>query len=230
MAPRCMHSAALVASFTAVSMRIASSGSISIACGTRSTPLVPGIRMSHSMSAMRWRRSCCRASSPVLAAYTSYCCCERNFLRAFRMGSSSSTTRIWTGPVTSATAVLLIGGWWRFVEDGGVRVLTSTTSTILHQPPLTFHEADLHRPREQARPVGARKQLGHRLSAGRAVVHGVCVDVHLDEPVDAGCVEAAAVCRRVREGLGAVGEAVLNAGLEIAGDVAHQRVPEVTAH
>ncbi len=94
MAPRCMQSAALVASFTAVSMRIASSGSISMACGTRSTPLVPGIRMSHNMSAMRCRRSCCRASSPVPAAYTSYCCCVRNFLRAFRMGSSSSTTRI----------------------------------------------------------------------------------------------------------------------------------------
>src|SRR6266480_147632 len=181
MAPRCMHNAALVASFTAVSMRIASSGSTSIACGTRSTPLVPGIRMSHSMSAMRWRRSCCRASSPLLAAYTSYCCCVRNFLRALRMGSSSSTTRIWTGPVTSATAVLLIGA------------------------PLTFHEADLHRPREQARPAGAREQLGHRLSADRAVVHGVCVDVHPDEPVDAGWVETAR-------------------------DVAHQRVSQVAAH
>src|SRR6266403_1873293 len=43
MAPRCMHSAALVASFTAVSMRIASSGSISMACGTRSTPLLQGV-------------------------------------------------------------------------------------------------------------------------------------------------------------------------------------------
>src|SRR6266480_6850213 len=197
MAPRCMHNAALVASFTAVSMRIASS---------RSTSLVPGIRMSHSMSAMRWRRSCCRASSPLLAAYTSYCCCVRNFLRALRMGSSSSTTRIWTGPVTSATAVLLIGA------------------------PLTFHQADLHRPREQARPAGAREQLGHRLSADRAVVHGVCVDVHPDEPVDAGWVETAAVRRRVCEGLGAVGEAVLNAGLEIACDVAHQRVSQVAAH
>src|SRR3989449_449892 len=216
MAPRCMHNAALVASFTAVSMRIASSGSTSIACGTRSTPLVPGIRMSHSMSAMRWRRSCCRASSPVLAAYTSYCCCVRNFLRALRMGSSSSTTRIWTGPVTSATAVLLIGGRWRMVDH--------------LQPPLTFHEADLHRPREQARPAGAREQLGHCLSADRAVVHSVCVDVHPDEPVDAGRVETAAVRRRVCEGLGAVGEAVLNAGLEIACDVAHQRVSQVAAH
>src|SRR5205814_2052885 len=68
MAPRCMHSAALVASLTAVSMRIASSGSISIAAGTRSTPLVPGMRMSHSMRAMRWRLSCCSASSPEPAA------------------------------------------------------------------------------------------------------------------------------------------------------------------
>src|SRR5439155_9273690 len=205
MAPRCMHSAALVASFTAVSMRIASSGSISMACGTRSTPLVPGIRMSHSMSAMRWRRSCCSASSPVPAAYTSYCCCVRNFLRAFRMGSSSSTTRIWTGPAMSATVVLL-------------------------NLALALHEADVHRPREQARTVGASKQLGHGLSADRAVVHRVCVDVHSDEPVDARWVEAPAVGRRVREGLGAVGEAVLNAGLEIAGDVPHQRVAQVAAH
>src|SRR6185437_10069341 len=177
MAPRCMHSAALVASFTAVSMRIASSGSISMAWGTRSTPLVPGIRMSHSMSAMRWRRSCCRASSPVPAAYTSYCCCVRNFLRAFRIGSSSSTTRIWTGPVTSATAVLL-------------------DLHNLHQPPqpsLTCHEGDLHRPREQARPLGAGEQLGHGLSAGWAVVHRVRVYIHPDEPVDARWVQAAAV-------------------------------------
>src|SRR3989442_776015 len=215
MAPRCMHNAALVASFTAVSMRIASSGSTSIACGTRSTPLVPGIRMSHSMSAMRWRRSCCRASSPVLAAYTSYCCCVRNFLRALRMGSSSSTTRIWTGPVTSATAVLLIGRW-RMVDP--------------LQPPLTFHQGAVHPLRQQARPAGACEQLGHCLSADRAVVHGVCVDVHPDELVDAGWVETAAVRRRVCEGLVAVGEAVLNAGLEIACDVAHQRVSQVAAH
>src|SRR5213595_603350 len=207
MAPRCMHRAALVASFTAVSMRIASSGSISMACGTRSTPLVPGIRMSHNMSAMRCRRSCCRASSPVPAAYTSYCCCVRNFLRAFRMGSSSSTTRIWTGPVTSATAVLLRG-----------------------QPSLTCHEGDLHRPREQARTVGASEQLGYGLSAGRSVVHRVGVDVHPDEPINASLVEAAAVRRRVREGLGAVREAVLNAGLEVAGDVPHQRVSQVATH
>src|SRR6184192_4329007 len=103
---RALHSAALVASLTAVSMRIASSGSTSSAAGTRSTPLVPGMRMSHSMSAMRWRLSCCSASSPEPAAYTSNCCCCRNFLRAFRMGSSSSTTRIWTGPAMSATLVL----------------------------------------------------------------------------------------------------------------------------
>src|SRR5881396_1827144 len=214
MAPRCMHSAALVASFTAVSMRIASSGSISMACGTRSTPLVPGMRMSHSMSAMRWRRSCCRASSPVPAAYTSYCCCMRNFLRAFRMGSSSSTTRIWTGPATSATVVLL----WE---------------ATLHQPPqpsLSCHEGDVHLPRQQARTVGASEQLGHRLPAGRAVIHRVRVHVHPDEPVDARGVETAAVRRRVCEGLGAVGEAVLNAGLEIACDVAHQRVSQVAAH
>src|SRR2546430_5630843 len=207
MAPRCMQSAALVASFTAVSMRIASSGSIAMACGTRSTTLVQGIRMSHNMSATRCRRSCCRASSPVPAAYTAYCCCVRNFLRAFRMGSSSSTTRIWTGPVTSATAVLLRGS-----------------------PSLTCHEGDLHRPREQARTVGASEQLGYGLSAGRSVVHRVGVDVHPDEPINASLVEAAAVRRRVREGLGAVREAVLNAGLEVAGDVPHQRVSQVATH
>src|SRR5881296_3247820 len=207
MAPRCMHRAALVASFTAVSMRIASSGSISMACGTRSTPLVPGIRMSHSISAMRWRRSCCRASSPVPATYTSYCCCVRNFLRAFRMGSSSSTTRICTGPAMSATDFLLNGS-----------------------PSLTCHEGDLHRPREQARAVGASEQLGYGPSAGRSVVHRIGVDVHPDEPINASWVEAAAVRRRVREGLGAVREAVLNAGLEVAGDVPHQRVSQVATH
>src|SRR6266568_826825 len=213
MAPRCMHSAALVASFTAVSMRIASSGSISMACGTRSTPLVPGIRMSHSMRAMRWRLSCCRASSPVPAAYTSYCCCVRNFLRALRMGSSSSTTRICTGPAMSATDVLLMG--------------------VLHKhgsPSQTCHEGDLHRPREQARTVGASEQLGYGLSAGRSVVHRVGVDVHPDEPINASLVEAAAVRRRVREGLGPMREAVLNAGLEVAGDVPHQRVSQVATH
>src|SRR5712691_5461936 len=196
MAPRCMHRAALVASFTAVSMRIASSGSSSMACGTRSTPLVPGIRMSHSISAMRCRRSCCKASSPEPAAYTSYCCCVRNFLRAFRIGSSSSTTRIWTGPAMSATGVLLMG----VLHDGS--------------PSRTCHEGDFHRPREQARAVGATQQLGHGASAGWAVVHRVRVYVHADEAVDARCVQAATVGRRVREGLGAVGEAVLNAGLE----------------
>src|SRR2546427_10979629 len=72
------------------------------------------------------------------------------------------------------------------------------------------HEGDLHRPREQARTVGASEQLGYGLSAGRSVVHRVGVDVHPDEPINASLVEAAAVRRRVREGLGAVREAVLN--------------------
>ena len=49
MAPRCMHSAALVASFTAVSIRMATLGSSSSSCGTRSMPLTPGIRTSSSM-------------------------------------------------------------------------------------------------------------------------------------------------------------------------------------
>src|SRR5213079_906454 len=68
------------------------------------------------------------------------------------------------------------------------------------------------------------------LSAGRSVVHRVGVDVHPDEPINASWVEAAAVRRRVREGLGAVREAVLNAGLEVAGDVPHQRVSQVATH
>src|SRR6266571_3141186 len=162
-----MQSAALVASFTAVSMRIASSGSISMACGTRSTPLVPGIRM----------------------------------------GSSSSTTRICTGPATSATDFLLNGS-----------------------PSLTCYEGDLHRPREQARAVGASEQLGYGPSAGRSVVHRIGVDVHPDEPINASLVEAAAVRRRVREGLGPMREAVLNAGLEVAGDGPHQCVSQVATH
>src|SRR5437763_7823779 len=216
MAPRCMHSAALVASLTAVSMRIATSGSPSRAAGTRSTSLVPGRRMSQSMSAMRWRLSCSSASSPVRAAYTSNCCCCRNFLRAFRMGSSSSTTRIWTGPAMSATLVLLMGGWW-----------------ILHQlpqPSLTFYEADLHRPREQARPMRPRQQLDHGPPAGLSIIHGVVIHVHADEAIGAGGVQPATLPLRVRQGLRPVGEPVLNARLQVSCDVAHQVRPEVAPH
>src|SRR6059058_1697585 len=198
-----MHRAALVASFTAVSIRMASSGSISSAWGTRSTPLVPGMRMSHSMSDTRWRRSCCRASSPDPAAYTSNCCWARNFLRALRIGSSSSTTSTWTGPVLSATMVLL---------------------------PLTFHERDFHRPREQARALRPPQQLGHRPTPVRAVVDGVRVHVHPDEPVGAGVIESAAESLRVREGLRAVPQSVLDARFQVARDVAHQRGTEVTPH
>src|SRR5256885_5949790 len=210
MAPRCMHSAALVASLTAVSMRIASWGAASSAAGTRSTPLVPGMRMSHSMSAMRWRLSCCSASSPVPAAYTSNCCCCRNFLRAFRMGSSSSTTRIWTGPAMSATLVLL--------------------SPTDHDLALALHEADLHRPREQARPMRPRQQLNHGPPAGLSIIHGVVVHVHADEAISAGDVQPATVRLRVRQGLRPVGESVLNARLQVPCDVAHQVRTEVTPH
>src|SRR3977135_4532931 len=225
MAHRCMHRAWLVASFTAVSMRIASSGSISIACGTRSTPLVPGIRMSHSMSAMRCRLSCCKASSPLPAAYTSYCCCVRNFLRAFRIGSSSSTTRIWTGPAMSATQDSLGDSLkkWR-------RPLYLDSPGRARGCGVRRHERDVDGRGEQPRPMRTPEQLRDRLSAGRAVIHGVGVDVHPDEPIDARWVEAAAVRRRVREGLGAMSEAVLNAGLEIAGDALHQRFAQVAAH
>src|SRR5437867_636914 len=212
MAPRCMQRAALVASFTAVSIRMASSGSISRACGTRSTPLVPGIRMSHSIKATRWRRSACKASSPDPAAYTSNCCCARNFLSAFRMGSSSSTTRIWTGPARSATVVLLTGGWWR------------------SQPSLTFHESDLHRAREQARAVRALQQLAHGTAARRAVVHGVCVHVHAHEPIGARVVEPAAESLRVLERFTPVCETVLDARLQVPRDVPHQRGAQVPAH
>src|SRR2546427_8895651 len=45
------------------------------------------------------------------------------------------------------------------------------------------HEGDLHRPREQARTVGASEQLGYGLSAGRSVVHrvGVRSEEHTSE-------------------------------------------------
>src|SRR6266496_4182256 len=87
-----MQRAALVASLTSVSIRMARSGSISMACGTRSTPLVPGMRISESINVTLCKRSCCSASSAEPAAYTSNCCCFRYFRSAFRIGSSSSTT------------------------------------------------------------------------------------------------------------------------------------------
>src|SRR6266516_3975009 len=203
MAPRCMHSAALVASLTAVSIRMASSGSISRAWGTRSTPLVPGMRMSHSMSDTRCRRSCWRASSPDPAAYTSNCCWARNFLRALRIGSSSSTTSTWTGPVFSATMVLL---------------------------PLTLHERDFHRPREQARALSPPQQLGHGATPLGTVVDGVRVHVHPDEPVGARVIESAAESLRVRERLRAVPQSVLDARFQVARDVAHERGSQVAPH
>src|SRR5207247_3244086 len=201
-----MHRAALVASFTAVSIRMASSGSISSAWGTRSTPLVPGMRMSHSMSDTRCRRSCCKASSPDPAAYTSNCCWARNFLRALRIGSSSSTTRTCTGPPPAFSATI---------------------------PPclgLAFHERAVHWPREQPRALRASQQLGHGAPPLRAVVDAVRVHVHADEPIRADVIQPAAEALRVGEGLRAVREPVLNARFQVARNVAHQRGAEVAPH
>src|SRR2546429_7737364 len=133
------------------------------------------MRMSHSMSDTRWRRSCARASSPDPAAYTSSCCWARNFLRALRIGSSSSTTRTWTDPPTAFSATI--------------------------PPPLTCYERDVHRPREQPRALRPSQQLGHGAPTLRAVVDGVGVHVHADEPIRAGVVQPAAESLRAGEGL-----------------------------
>src|SRR5713226_213047 len=220
MAPRCMHSAALVASFTAVSMRIASSGSISRASGTRSTPLVPGMRMSHNISAMRWRLSCCKASSPEPAAYTSNCCWVRNFLRAFRIGSSSSTTRIWTGPAMSATLRLLR----RFPSENGA-ARSVWIAPAAGRVSGGGDEREIDEAGNQAGAMRPGEELAERAAADRSVVDGVGIHVHPDEAISAGVVEAAAIGLGVREGLGAMREPVLNAGLEVAGDGTHQGWP-----
>src|SRR5438876_2188809 len=228
MAPRCMHNAALVASFTAVNMRIASSGSTSSAWGTRSTPLVPGMRMSHSINDTRCRRSCCKASSPEPAAYTSNCCCARNFLRAFRIGSSSSTTRIWTGPtpVMSATRDSL----GDTVEKMAVAGLSGQPRRARTRLIARGDEPEVHWRGEQADAVRALEQLGHGAATGGSVVDRVVVDVHADEPVRARRVESAAVRARVRKGLRPMREAVLDAGLQVACNVAHQRLAQVATH
>ena len=49
------------------------------------------------------------------------------------MGSSSSTTRIWTGPAMSATLVLLMGGWWRVWRL--LEVVEVKSRSNLHHPP-----------------------------------------------------------------------------------------------
>src|SRR2546430_16720530 len=125
-------------------------------------------------------------------------------------------------------------GWWRLWRLRRLwRSRADPTSTILHQPPqpsLTFYEADLHRPGEQARPMPPAQQFGQGAPAGFSVVDGGGVPVHADETIGAGVVEPAAVRLRVRQRLRAVGETVLNARLQVACDVAHQGRPEVTAH
>src|SRR5438105_3205313 len=198
-----MHRAGLVASLTAVSIRMASSGSISRAWGTRSRPLVPGMRMSHSMSDTRCRRSCCRASSPDPAAYTSNCCWARNFLRALRIGSSSSTTRTWTGPPPAFSATI---------------------------PPLSFHERDFHWPRKQPRALRTSQQLGHGAPPLRAVVDAVRVHVHADEAIRADVIQPTAESLRVGEGLRSVLEPVLDARFQVSRNVAYQRGAEVAPH
>src|SRR5438876_2178706 len=213
MAPRCMHSAAVVASFTAVSIRMARSGWVSRACGTRSTPLVPGMRMSHSMRAIRWRRSCCSASSPEPAAYTSNCCCVKYCLSALRTGSSSSTTRTWRRPDV-----------WTTHHSFAKRPARRRASVTCR------HERYRDRRRDQAGPLGSGQELLDRAAAVPSVVQGVAVHVHAHELVRAGVVHPAAERLGVSEGLVPVREPVLDARLEVAGDAPHQRRAEIAAH
>src|SRR2546428_694270 len=225
MAPRCMHRAALVASLIAVSMRMARSGSISNARGTRSTPLVPGMRMSHSINATLWRLSCCNASSPEAAAYTSNCCWARNFFRALRMGSSSSTTRTETGPELSTKRDSLPS-----LRENGARqpvwVAPARRGVRLCRGP----KDEVPRRRSKARAVGSGEQFGDRLAPGGTIVNGVGVHVHAHEPVGLRRVQPAAETLRMTQGFSPMGEAVDNARLEVAGDRAQQVRAEVVAH
>src|SRR6266853_2956919 len=168
MAPRCIHRAALVASFTAVSMRIARSGSISRAWGTSSTPLVPGMRMSHNINATLWRRSWSSASSPDPAAYVSNCCCVKNFLSALRIGSSSSTTNTEGRAVDSAKlrTPCGLGQRWRARRYGASRLAGGAD------------ELEVYEGRENARAGSALEQLGHRPPASGTVIHGETVHIH----------------------------------------------------
>src|SRR6266851_4617530 len=225
-----MHRAALVASLTAVSIRMASSGSTSRAWGTRSTPLVPGMRMSHSISATLWRWSCCSASSPDPAVYTSNCCWARNFFRALRMGSSSSTTSTETGPEVSTTRYSLPtcrenGApqrvWIVPARRPGGRRSAGLPRRQKDEIPWRRHQASAVRPREQ---------LGDRLPAGNTIVDGVGVDIHADESVGLRRVEAAAEALGMLQRFWPVGEAVDDARLQIAGDGWQQLRAEIAAH
>jgi len=77
---------------------MAALGSISRILGTRSTPLESGIRTSRRTQAIFWRWRTSMASAPLPAVVTSKFCWDRNRLRALRIGSSSSTTRMAIGP------------------------------------------------------------------------------------------------------------------------------------
>src|ERR1041385_5528551 len=205
MAPRCIHRAALVASLTAVSMRIARSGSISSASGTRSTPLVPGMRMSHSINAILWRRSSLSASSPDAAAYVSKRSFARNFLSALRIGSSSSTTNTAGRAVESVkwrTPCRLWQRWraWRCraSRSGG-----------------SADELEVDEGRKQAGAGTALEQLGHRAPAGGAVVDGKAVHIHPYELIGLSGVQPAAELARVREGLRPVRQRVFDTGLQV---------------
>src|ERR671931_900631 len=123
------------------------------------------------------------------------------------MGSSSSTTRSWTGPpaVISATQGSFVGSP---KENGAARSVWIGPRSVVRRD-----ERDLDRGREQARAVRACQQLAHRAAAGGAVVDGVRVHVHPDEAVRAVGIEAATVPPRVRERVAAVRQAVLDTGL-----------------
>src|SRR5438045_234177 len=150
----------------------------------------------------------CRFSSSISRRLRARCTARRSSGRCSgwvgRTSSSSSTTSTWTGPPRAFSATL--------------------------PPPLACYERDVYRPREQPRPLRPSQQLGHGAPTLRAVVDGVGVHVHADEPIRAGVVQPAAELLRVGEGLGAVLEPILDARFQVARNVAYQRHAEVAPH
>src|SRR2546427_12887371 len=76
---------------------------------------------------------------------------SRNFLRAFRIGSSSSTTRIWAGPVVSATQDSLVDALRRSRRRVGLDRPRRDAAAGLKTPP----PRRLHRPFPGADPPRA---------------------------------------------------------------------------
>src|SRR6266705_1235881 len=96
--------------------------------------------------------------------------------------------------------------------------------------PRRCDEREIRGSGKQARAMRATEQLGHRATAGRAIVHGVRVHVHPDELVRARRVEAPTVGLRVREGVRSVRETVLDARLQVPRDVLHEGGAKVSAY